>query len=105
MLRTSLFSLSLSLSLAACAETMGEAPPEPAPEPAPPAEGACDAGAAVRMVGMQASEATGARILRFSGARSLRWGPPDSAWTMDYRPDRVNVRYDRDMRITEITCG
>ena len=47
----------------------------------------------------------GAAIMKDTGAQSLRWGPPESAWTMDYRPDRVNVRYDREMKITEITCG
>ena len=40
-----------------------------------------------------------------SGAEVLRWGPPNSAWTMDYRTDRVNVRYDEARQITEITCG
>ena len=36
---------------------------------------------------------------------TLRWGPPNAAWTMDYRQDRVNVRYDERMKIVEITCG
>lgn len=48
---------------------------------------------------------TGARILSASKAKTLRWGPPNSAWTMDYRDDRVNVRYDASMVITGITCG
>ncbi len=48
---------------------------------------------------------TGEQILRKSGAARLRWGPPDSVWTMDYRADRVNVRYDRAMVITDVTCG
>ena len=47
----------------------------------------------------------GKAILAESGAEVLRWGPPNSAWTMDYREDRVNVRYDDEMKITEITCG
>ena len=67
--------------------------------------GACRAGAAFSLVGQTASSETGARALSLTGARSLRWGPPNSAWTMDYREDRVNVRYDEAMRITEITCG
>jgi hypothetical protein len=47
----------------------------------------------------------GAAILRESGARTLRWGPPRTAWTMDYRQDRVNLRYDDNMKITEVSCG
>ena len=47
----------------------------------------------------------GAAIMKDTGAQTLRWGPPDSVWTMDYRVERVNVRYDREMKITEITCG
>lgn len=85
--------------LAACATI---SPPPAAPDGA---DTACDAGAAGAFVGQKASEATAALILRASGARTLRWGPPDSAWTMDYRPDRVNVRYDRAMTILDVTCG
>ena len=67
--------------------------------------GTCNAAAAQGHIGHQASEAMGAAILRDSGAKTLRWGPPNSVWTMDYREDRVNVRYDEAMTITEITCG
>ncbi|MEE1876630.1 I78 family peptidase inhibitor [Altererythrobacter litoralis] len=67
--------------------------------------GICNAEAAQGHVGHDASAAMGAAILRDSGAGTLRWGPPNSAWTMDYREDRVNVRYDQAMKITEITCG
>ena len=71
----------------------------------PQGAGLCRAEAAQSLTGQIASSKTGARALALTGARALRWGPPDSAWTMDYRQDRVNVRYDRDMRITEISCG
>jgi hypothetical protein len=65
----------------------------------------CNANPAQRHLGQTASAAAGGAILRDSGARTLRWGPPNSAWTMDYREDRVNVRYDAAMTITGITCG
>ncbi|QKG72130.1 I78 family peptidase inhibitor [Erythrobacter mangrovi] len=81
--------------------TTPEAPPAP---PAPEAR-VCNAEAAQGHIGHDATAGMGAAILRDSGAQSLRWGPPNSAWTMDYRPDRVNVRYDESMKITEITCG
>ncbi|WP_296722630.1 I78 family peptidase inhibitor [Erythrobacter sp.] len=65
----------------------------------------CDAAPAQYHIGHDATQAMGAAILKDSGARTLRWGPPNSAWTMDYRQDRVNVRYDGQMKIVEITCG
>ncbi len=86
--------------LAGCATTYGgSATPET------PAAMACNADPAQRHLGQTASAATGGAILEDSGARTLRWGPPNSAWTMDYREDRVNVRYDAAMTITGITCG
>ena len=65
----------------------------------------CNAGTVQSHVGQSADQAAGAAILKASGARALRWGPPRSAWTMDYRQDRVNVRYDDAMTIVEIICG
>ena len=93
-----------ALPLVACA---GYAEPEPAP-PAPavttaPAEYVCDVAPAEYHVGHDATAEMGAAILRESGSRTLRWGPPRTAWTMDYRQDRVNVRYDDNMKITEVS--
>ena len=93
----------LALPLAACAGYS-----EPAPSRSDPGDamrGSCNAEPAQAHVGQQATERTGAAILAESGAEVLRWGPPNSAWTMDYRTDRVNVRYDEARQITEITCG
>ena len=75
---------------------------------APPQEDndrVCRADDAHPLVGQKASSETGSRALSITGARSLRWGPPGAMWTMDYRQDRVNVRYDEAMTITEVTCG
>lgn len=87
----------LALPLAACATT-------PGPD-SEPTSGACTAEPARTYIGQRADAASGAAIQRATGAATLRWGPPDSAWTMDYRANRVNVRYDRTMTITEVTCG
>lgn len=92
-----------ALALAGCAAT--DTPPPAAEAPAAPAERTCDAAPAQRHVGQKVTAELGEAILAESGARTLRWGPPRSAWTMDYRPDRVNVRYDDDMVIEAITCG
>lgn len=88
-------------TLAGCATTGDSA----AGGPAAGAPMVCNAQAAQFHVGHDATQAMGTAVLKDSGARSLRWGPPESAWTMDYREDRVNVRYDAAMKITAITCG
>lgn len=65
----------------------------------------CDATSAQALVGQVATESLGARILSLTGARNLRWVPPRTAVTMDFRPDRVTVSYDDDRVIERITCG
>lgn len=88
-------------ALAGCATADGAMAPDMA------AGGAmmCKVEGAQSQVGQKATQAVAAAILKDSGARTLRWGPPNGAWTMDYREDRVNVRYDEAMTITEITFG
>lgn len=90
----------IAFSLSAC---MSAGPPANIADRANGGE--CDAGPVQYHVGGTATSEVGEAILTESGARRLRWGAPDSAWTMDYRTDRVNVRYDGTMTITEITCG
>lgn len=67
--------------------------------------GACSAQPAQGLIGQIASSETGGKALSLSRATTLRWGPPGAVWTMDYRADRVNVRFDEQNRIIEITCG
>lgn len=77
----------------------------PGEVPERPTGGTCNANAASRFVGQTATSDTGQAILVATGARSLRWGPPGGAMTMDFREDRVNVFYDASTRIERITCG
>jgi len=65
----------------------------------------CDASGLQDHIGHKASAKSGAVLLELSGARVLRWVPPRTAVTMDYRPDRLTVSYDDDMVITRISCG
>jgi len=78
-----------------------------APEPAAPYRPAveCKPDALTAFTGQAASAETGVRILTASGARTLRWVPPRTAVTMDYRADRVTVSYDDNMVITRASCG
>lgn len=91
----------VAAALAGCA-TMGDSA---ATDPVAGTPMACNAAAVQYHVGHDATQAMGTAILKDSGARTLRWGPPESAWTMDYREDRVNVRYNSAMKITAVTCG
>ncbi len=56
-------------------------------------------------VGTVVSGGIGQLILERSGARSLRWIPPNTAVTMDYSQSRLNISYDRKMVILKISCG
>ncbi len=89
----------LAMTVGACAGT-----PAPAPIAAVEATATCDAEAAQYHIGHTASAQMGQAMLADSGARTLRWLPPRSAMTMDYRPDRLTVSYDDDMRITQVSC-
>lgn len=57
------------------------------------------------LIGQRATSEIGADALTKSGARTLRWIPPNSAVTMDFRQDRLNIEYDEKMVITRISCG
>ena len=69
------------------------------------AAGPCNHDALARFIGQKASAETGAALLAASGARTLRWGGPGMAMTMDFRPDRLTVSYDEAMVITSARCG
>lgn len=69
-----------------------------------PPDALCDAEAAQHLIGEQASEELGDEALHWTGARDLRWIAPDSAVTLDYRPDRLNIEYDRDGWVLDIKC-
>ncbi|MDO7836522.1 I78 family peptidase inhibitor [Sphingobium sp. HBC34] len=89
------------LGLTACAGANG-----PGPETPPTvAEGPCRNDGLDRFVGQKASAEVGAALLKTSGAKTLRWGGPGMAMTMDYRADRLTVSYDDAMVINSARCG
>ncbi|MCH2486488.1 MAG: I78 family peptidase inhibitor [Erythrobacter sp.] len=94
----------LAFALVGCAATQAPGPIEDR-EAGASEGGECSAEPAQRFIGRTASSDTGAAILAATNSRTLRWGPPDSMFTMDYRPDRVTVMYDAQQKITEIRCG
>ena len=76
-----------------------------APVAPPPGTASCNAAAAQRLVGQTATARLGAEALRLTGASTIRWIPPGTAVTMDYRPDRLNIETDANNRVTAIRCG
>lgn len=102
-MRLILMPLVAALALSACAG-YGDAMPPAEPIARAP-QGDCDAALVQSFVGAAVSADTGAQIIAQSGAARLRWLAPDSAMTMDYRPDRVNVFFDSSRMIERITCG
>lgn len=94
--------IAAALPLAACAAT--DTPAETTPAP-PSAEAACNADAVQSLVGQTATADVGGQLLKGSGAKTLRWVPPRTAVTMDFRPDRLTVSYDDALKIERISCG
>lgn len=93
-----------ALSLSACATTPPPFDDDGDPRTLDPSA-QCDADAAQGLLGETATSQVGERLLELSGARTLRWAPPRTALTMDYRSDRLTVYYDDDLQIERITCG
>ena len=73
--------------------------------PAPAEKDQCVNDGLEAYAGRKVSAELGAELLAKSGAKSLRWGPPGAAMTMDFRPDRLTVAYDEAMLVTSARCG
>ena len=65
----------------------------------------CNAEPGQLFLGQKADAAAGLAMRQATGADELRWAPPRSALTMDFREGRVTVSYDDDMTITRVSCG
>lgn len=92
--------LATCLLLTGCAARDMEATPPLAGE-----GGTCSGEGLQAYVGRTVSAELGTELLGKSGARRLRWGPPNAAMTMDYREDRLTISYDETMKVTRISCG
>jgi len=79
--------------------------PAPSPAPAPAPAASCKPDALGDLVGKRASDARADVMQARSGARTLRWIAPDTAVTMDFRQDRLNVYVDSKGRIERFTCA
>jgi Peptidase inhibitor I78 family len=88
----------VALLLGACATTAEEPPVRELP-------GECNAASVQDRLGQRATAELGGTLLRLTGAQTLRWVPPRTAVTMDFRADRLTVSYNDDMVIERISCG
>jgi len=95
-----LFVASLALlPLTACTIAQSDAT-----APGPPA-GTCRNEALGHFTGQPASQALGERMLRESGARTIRWAPKGSVVTMEFSFDRVTVMLDGNNNVERASCG
>jgi hypothetical protein len=91
--------------LAACSATPA---PDDAPRPPPMTQTDGDECGATRVqahTGESFSAALERTIATQSDAGRVRVIHPGQAYTMDYRPDRLNVHVDATGRISELSCG
>jgi len=88
------------LALTACVATT--TPDGPIAQSPP---GACNADAAQSLLGQKATLDMGGKLQAMTGAKTVRWVPPRTAVTMDFRADRLTVSYDDDYVIDRISCG
>ena len=65
----------------------------------------CNAEPGQLFVGQKADGASGLAIRQATGADELRWAPPRTAMTMEFKEGRVTVAYDDAMTVTAVTCG
>ena len=72
--------------------------------PTPPTEAMCNADSVQSLIGQTATGEVGAQLIKGSGATTLRWVPPRTAVTMDFRPDRLTVFFDDALKIERISC-
>lgn len=91
--------LALLMALAACASS----PPAAVIEIDP--QDTCQDPPGQRFIGLVASQALGSELLAATSAREIRWVPPGTMVTMDYKFGRLTVAYDDEMRISSVACS
>lgn len=72
---------------------------------APPVADACKAAAAGDAIGRKDTPALRAEVASAVGHSRIRWLAPNSAATMDWRPDRLNVDIDAGGVVVRARCG
>jgi hypothetical protein len=97
-----------TLVLSACSTAQPVSPQPPADSPPPYGTTAghkCDDSNIQQFVGQQRSDALEKQMLQVSNAATVRWVPPGTAVTMEYRFDRLTVFLDSNDRVQRISCS
>ena len=89
------------LPLGACTVATSDATADDPPPMAAP----CRSEALAQFIGQPASQDLGERMLRASGARTIRWVPKGGVVTMDFSPHRLTVQLDGSNRVETANCG
>ena len=76
-----------------------------APASTTASDGTCRNVSLDRFNGRIGNAATGAEMLRLSGARTIRWVQPGQMVTMDYNPQRLTVHLATGFVIQRASCG
>jgi hypothetical protein len=83
----------------------------PAPTPTPgvvtvePGSGVCRLDTLKVLEGRPGSAVVAAQALQLSGARTIRWMRPGDVVTMDFQPDRLNIKLTRSNLVRRFACG
>jgi hypothetical protein len=93
------FAILSVLPLAACMTTPSGQPGSGEPV------GSCRNEGLDQFAGQPASADLGARMLRQSGARTIRWVPHGGVVTMEFSPYRLTVQLDSSNRVETARCG
>lgn len=96
--------------VAGCATAPAPSQGSPVPPRSVPIHGVtpghkCQAEGTEKFIGQAGTSETGASIEHATNAAVLRWAPPGTMLTMDFREDRVTVYLGPDRRVTKISCG
>lgn len=65
----------------------------------------CDADPAQGLVGQAYTDSLEQQALTLSGSRTVRTLRPRQVITMEYNPERVNLRLDEQDMVTSVGCG
>lgn len=87
-------------ALSACATTASDAPAGPTSQ-----VNRCQAAPGQAFIGQTASTQTGAAMLRATNAAEIRWVPPRTMVTMEFKYGRLTVGYDDAMTIASVACS
>ncbi|HET7317401.1 MAG TPA: I78 family peptidase inhibitor [Sphingomicrobium sp.] len=93
------------VAMSACSTQAAPPPDSTPPQRDAPSGHSCDSTNIQQFVGQERSPELESEMLRVSGAATVRWVPPGTAVTMEYRSDRLTVYLESSNRVERISCS